>query len=501
MSSQAIGQPPLALWIKLAFGVGAIGEAAYLGIFNTFIGIFYNQGLGLSNSLIGTAILLALIGDAVSDPAVGIVSDRLRSSMGRRHPFLFLAPGPLALSIWCIFNPPGFLTMAEGLATSAGQFQLFFWLAFWTIISRLCLTLYVIPHLALGGELVRGQHERSQLFSINAILGYSAGALFGFIAWSFFLSGETVGADGVAVSNHLKAASYGPLSLFAGAMIFVSVSLCAAGTYARVGFLSRPPTELEKLTLVLFFQKIVETLRNRNYLFLLVGFFFFSISSGLYETFSIFVATYYWELAPTDIRWIGLAAFPGVAIGAMIAPRLNLRFDRRPVLVGAIVGLVIFSQLIIDLRLLGLFPANESELLLPLILANSFCFALVLGVASVTVLSMLGDIVDENELQTGRREEGLFYSARAFFAKMSGSVGHFVAGLMLDWFVIMPFEAVPGQVDEAVIFRLGLAAGPIMAAAAAGSIIFYLRYDLSREKHAQILSRLEERYANGQSID
>lgn len=501
MSTQTLKTPTLPTWIKLAFGVGAIGEAVYLGMFNTFIGIFYNQAVGLSNALIGTAVLVALIGDAISDPAVGIISDRWRSRWGRRHPFLFLAPLPLALALWCIFNPPEALTDSAVLAEQAGQWQLFAWLAFWTTISRLCLTLYVIPHLALGGEIVRDQHERSQLFSINAIIGYSTGALFAFIAWSVFLGGETLGADGVAIPNHLNASSYAPLSFFAGALVFISVSLCAAGTFSRIGFLSRPATELEKLSLLTFFKKIISTLSNRNYMLLLIGFFFFSISSGLYETFSIFIATYFWELGPEDIRWIGLAALPGVATGAMLAPRLMRRFDRRPVLTSAIIGLVVFSQLIIDLRLVGWFPANDSEWLLPLILANSFCFAFFLGVASVAVLSMLADIVDENELTTGHREEGLFYSARAFFAKMSGSVGHFIAGLMLDWFVKMPFEAVPGQVDAEVIFRLGLVAGPIMALAASVSIVFYMQYDLTREKHQQIMRSLAERAESAEKTE
>jgi len=128
----------------------------------------------------------------------------------------------------------------------------FGWLAIWTIVSRLCLTLDTIPHLALGGELVRDQHGRSQLFSINAILGYTTGALFTFIAWPIFLSGETIGADGAVVPNHLKAASYGPLSFLAGAAVFISVSLRAAGTFSRVKFLSHAPANAERLSLLEF---------------------------------------------------------------------------------------------------------------------------------------------------------------------------------------------------------------------------------------------------------
>ena len=120
-------QPSLPLLTKLSFGVGAVGEWVYLGMFSTFIGIFYNQALGLPNTLIGAAILIALIGDAISDPTVGIVSDRWRSSWGRRHPFLFAAPLPLAVSLWCVFNPPEAFTLREGAVFDLSHWPLFIW--------------------------------------------------------------------------------------------------------------------------------------------------------------------------------------------------------------------------------------------------------------------------------------------------------------------------------------------------------------------------------------
>ena len=81
----------LSRWSVAAFGIGAAGEAVYLGLFNTFITIFYNQVIGLSNTLIGTAIMLALVVDAITDPLIGIISDKWKSKHGRRHPFLFAA--------------------------------------------------------------------------------------------------------------------------------------------------------------------------------------------------------------------------------------------------------------------------------------------------------------------------------------------------------------------------------------------------------------------------
>lgn len=482
----------LPLRTKLAFGVGAVGEWVYLGMFNTFIGIFYNQALGMSNTLIGAAVLIALVGDAVSDPTVGVISDRWRSKLGRRHPFLFAAPLPIAISLWLVFNPPDALVARSDTGFELGQWPLFVWLAIWTTLSRFFVTLYNIPHLALGGEMVRSQHERSQLFSINAMFSYASGAIFGFGAWTM-LSGTTVNNEGVEVANHLISESYVSLSLVTCLVIFFCVLLCAAGTFARGRSLSQAPQTQEPFGVLLLFKKIVGTLRNRNYAMLLFGFFFFMISSSLFETLNVFVNTYFWELAADQIRWIGLAGLPGVLLGASVAPYLMRRFDRKPVLVGAIIGLVIFPQLVIDLRLIGVMPDNGSDVLLPLLIINHFFFLSSLGMAGVAVLSMIGDVIDENEVVTGQREEGLFYSARAFFGKLSNSVGHFVAGIMLDSFVGMPVDAIPGQLDAEIVFKLGLAAGPIMALAGAISVIFYSRYRLSQRRHTEIMNTLADR--------
>jgi Na+/melibiose symporter-like transporter len=93
----------------------------------------------------------------------------------------------------------------------------------------------------------------------------------------------------------------------------------------------------------------------------------------------------------------------------------------------------------------------------------------------------------------GRRQEGLIYSARAFFAKAANSVGHFLGGIMLDLFVVFPLSAVPGEVSSDVIWRLGLFGGPIMCIAGVIALPFYARHQLTRARHAEILTALNAR--------
>lgn len=485
---EKLGVLPVAT--KLAFGLGATGEAVYFALFNSFITIYYNQVIGLSNALIGTAIMLALIGDAITDPITGIVSDRWRSNFGRRHPFLVVAPLPLAISIYLIFNPPASLVSGPDGVT---QGLLFAWLAIWTISSRAFLTLYSVPHLALGGELSKDPHQRSELFSANTVFGWVTGAVFAYVAWSFFFAGERVReADGQLVPGHLDAAAYGPLILVSCLVIPITIWACAAGTWKQIPFLSKADPVISRLSPRSFLDEILSTLKNRNYLILLIGYFFFMITSGIYDTLNVFMVTYYWELKPEQIRWIGLIGAPFAMAGALISPLLMRKFDRKPVMLVSISGTVIFAQLPVDLRLLGLMPQNYDPNLLPVLLANAAGFTFTLGMTAVAIMSMIGDIVDENELRTGKRQEGLYYSARTFFAKASSSFGHFVAGVVLDLYVRLPFGAVPGQLDGSVLLRLGIIAGPVMALSAVVSLVVYNKYDLSRDRHQQIMKLLQQ---------
>ena len=472
----------------MAFGIGASGEAIYLALSNAFIVIFYNQIIGLNNALIGLAIMLAMIGDAISDPLVGIVSDRWRSRLGRRHPFLIAAPVPLALALYFTFNPP------QWLLDMSSQIALFIWLSAWTIISRAILTLFNVPHLALGGELSKDQHERSQLFSANTIFGLASGAGFATLAYAFFFPDDVIRAsDGAVVPGQLAAESYGPLILTACALVIITIWTCAAGTAKEIPHLSKAEQQANRLKFVEFLREITSTFKNRSYLVLLVGYFFFMIASGIYDTLNIHIATYFWELKPSEIKLFPMVGlFAGIA-GALLSPILMRLFDRKPVMLVSLGITTICAQLVVTLRLFGLMPENGDPLLLPLLLLNAAGFTFSIGMGSVAIMSMIGDIVDENELLTGERQEGLFFSARAFFAKASNSVGHFFAGLMLEYYVRLPQQAIPGELDADIIMRLGITAGPIMGVAAIFSLLIYNLYNLDRERHQQILRELRER--------
>ncbi len=461
---------PLAIRTKIAFGAGASAEAGIHIAFNTFNFLFYNNVLGLSGTLAGMAVTIALVFDAISDPVVGSISDRWRSKLGRRHPFMYAAALPLALFFVCIYSPPESL---EG-------FSLFLWFTTFTILLRTALTFYHVPHLALGAELTTDYRERSVVMSYNSIFGVVGGASAFFLAWTYFGSLE---------GGTMNQAGYPVMALFVGTLAGLVVLASAVFTRDQIPRLAKPPTDLPRFSLFTLLGEIRDCMRNRNYLVLLVGLFFLSATIGVRETIGSYMNLFFWELEPDQIRFFALAAFPAFVIAFIVTARLHARFDKRETIIASIIGLAFMAAGPITLRLLGLFPENHTPGLFPALcvaVLGTYSFSAVLN---ISVMSALADVTDEHEVATGRRQEGVFYAARTFFGKLTSSLGHLLAGIAIDVIGFSP-GATPGEVDPSVIFRLGLLDGPIAAVPAIISIFFYATYRIDKKTHAETREKL-----------
>ncbi len=152
---------------RVAFGVGATSETLCLYSLSLLGMFYYNQVLGLDVLLAGLVPTIAMFADAISDPLVGSMSDRWCSKRwGRRHPFMFAAPIPVATCFWCVFNPPGSLDGGS----------LFAWFLTWSILLRTFMTVFLVPHLAMGAELAKEYTERTKIVRYNVFLGWMGGA-------------------------------------------------------------------------------------------------------------------------------------------------------------------------------------------------------------------------------------------------------------------------------------------------------------------------------------
>ncbi len=467
MSSQ-----PLALRTKLAFGVGSIAEGAIYIAFNSWNFLFYNHVLGLSGTLCGLAVTISLVIDALADPIVGSLSDRLRSRLGRRHPFLYATALPLAVTFYCLYVPPA----------SLSSLSLFLWFTLFASLHRIALTLYHVPHLALGAELSTDYRERSVVMGHNALFQVVGGAGTAFLGWSHFARVP----GGTAVR-----AGYASVAFGVGLVSMLVILVSAHFTRDQIPRLARP-SHSRRFSLRELLVEIGDCLRNRNYRNLLLGFLLLGAMIGTRETLDAYTGLFFWQLPEQKIRLFGLASPPAYLLSFFLIARLHRRFDKRHTIIGSAALSAFAAFTPITLRLLGLFPANGAPALMKLLLLFTFLFYLGLASLTISVLSALADVADEHELSTGKRQEGIFYAARTLFNKFSSGAGHIIAGLGID-LIQFPQAAKPGQVPDDTLFQLGLLNGPLAALPALLAIVFYGRYHIDRKRHAEIQRALAER--------
>ena len=466
---------------KFYFGAGAGGEAASMWIFNALGMIFYQQILGLPAGLAGTALAIAIFADAITDPLIGAISDRFRSKWGRRHPFLLIAPIPLAMCIFLIFHPPAFVLESHTL--------LFIWLCVFTILQRTFQTFYVVPHLAMGAELSTDYLERTRIMAFNNLFTLYGGTLMHVVAW-FVVFGFIFVDQG----GQLYRPAYTWTALTACFIVLVSIFACAFGTKDQIPLLKRNQIDDDRnVSLGAFYSDIWVVMQNRNYLYLLLGLFFLSLTIGTHETLAIYMGTFFWELTPQQIGFLILNNILGVHVGFFLAARLHHRFDKRWTIALSAIGLSVFWSMTVNLALLGLAPANSSWALVAFIIFFGTFSSFFGAVLNISVMSALADIADEHELKTGLRLEGIFYSARAFFAKAMNAIGHVVAGLALQYYVMLPPNSVPGDVAPDIIFRLGIVDGPFAMIGGIIAGVVYLGYRIDKSVHEQTREALAAR--------
>jgi len=464
----------LSIRTKLFYGVGASAESAIGIAFNSFNFLFYNNVLGLPGTLAGLAVTIAVVFDAVSDPVIGSISDRWRSKLGRRHPFLFVAPVPLGLCFFAIYAPPDFLSHTA----------LFVWFTFFTISLRIALTFYHVPHLALGAELSDDYRERSVIMGYNSILGMVGGATAFFLSWTWLGSAE---------GGTSRAENFMPIGLTIGVFATLIVWMSAWYTRDQIPYLKKIHDDLPSFSVTQLIKEVLQCFQNKNYLWLLLGMLCLAATNGVRETMSAYVNLFFWELEPNQLRYFGLTTPIAFVVAFIATPRLHSRFDKQATMIGSVGVYVLATTLPIVLRILGIFPDNDHPVLFPLLAAFVAIYYGAVAILSITVLSALADVADDHELLTGRRQEGIFYSARTFVSKMTSGLGLLIGGIAID-FINWPTGVTSAEsVDADTLFSLALIDGPIAAIPSLFAIFFYGRYQITKQRHTEIQTLLTAR--------
>ncbi|MFB0971193.1 MAG: MFS transporter, partial [Pseudomonadales bacterium] len=214
-------------------------------------------------------------------------------------------------------------------------------------------------HLALGAELSADFTERTRVMSLNTLMQAMGAYGFGYFAYSYFFKSTPEFENGM-----LNSAAYVDLAITAALLGGAIMLLSTVATMRVIPRLSLAPANLPRFSIKEFFSDCQSALNNRNYLMLLLGYLLLSATLGTRETLGIHVNTYYWELVPSQIRYFTLVGMVAPIIGFLVTAPLHERFEKKPVLIFGLIGLLVCSSSPVTLRIFGLMPENHSDELL-----------------------------------------------------------------------------------------------------------------------------------------
>ena len=465
---------------KLAFGVGQFAEGLKNTAFGLVVLFYYNQVLELPGTLAGLALMIALLFDAVTDPVAGSLSDNWRSRLGRRHPFMYASAVPLALAFTGLLWPPGD-------AESLGNWGLFAWLTAFAILTRGAMTLYHVPHLALGAEMTENYNERNRIVAFRQFFSALGVAAVQVIAFGYFFHEDRGGRT--AVEN------YAPFAATLAVLMVLTIWYSAWGTQKEVPHLSAPARRPRRNMATRLLLDVWAGFSNRSFRWLFVGVLIVFVMAGVNSALDLYMSQYFWELTAFEMMGVGLGGVAGLLLGVFVAvPLLRYANKRFGLLLGTAVW-AICQVLPVALRLVDWLPPNGTAELLLALLLFKFAQGMILQLAFVAFGSMMADVADEHEYESGVRQEGIFFGAVAFSAKATSGFGTLLGGLGLD-FIGWPRGAdvqSAADVPAQTLLDLGLFYGPVVAGFAVISLWCYTHYDLSRSRHAQIVEALTAR--------
>lgn len=479
---------------KFAYGIGQAAEGLKNTALGAFVLFYYNQVLGLPGTLAGLALAIALVCDAFTDPLAGSLSDNLRSRYGRRHPFMYASALPLAVTFYLLFVPPA------GLSDSA----LFIWLTVTVVATRLAMTLYHVPHIALGAELSEDYQERTRIVSFRYVLG-TLGSLAAYaLGFGYFFQDTPAFARG-----QFNVEAYGPYALTLSVLMVVTILWSGVGTHHRIPYLPEVRSSQGRLSfagvIARMFREVLGALKNHSFAWLFTGVLVIYMMVGVDNSLNLYLFEFFWELGSREKMWLLILYLVGIMLGSMLTPFLHRYFDK---VTGILFGVSWWSlcQVVpILLRFHGWFPDNDTDLLAPTLIVIRFFQGVGVAQALVSFNSLIADIADEHELDTRKRQEGIFFAAASFSAKATSGIGTLMAGIALD--IINwprgPHIQTADDVPVQALADLGMLYGPVVAGFAVVSVFCAAQCRMTREKHATIVRQLQEArqiYAGGPAL-
>ncbi|MEJ2748151.1 MAG: MFS transporter [Anaerolineae bacterium] len=457
-TSSSEAQSRLSRTTKLAYGVGDLGPAIVTAINGFFLNAFLLDVAGLRPAAVGVIFLIVKIWDSVNDPLVGSISDRTNTRWGRRRPWLLFGAVPFGLAFllqWLV--PP---------LGAAGKFWYYLIVAF---LLDAGFTAVNVPYTALTAELTKDYDERTVLnsyrFSFSIVGGMVAAFLHGVIVVNF---------DSVLIGYAVSAAIW---TFFIISSNFVTFAFTSESDYSETA--DEGPGFVAGLRIVF---------SNRAFIIVTVIYLMSWLCIQFVQA-NLLLYVRYWIGAEDQFPMMILAVQVSTFLFLLFWAWVSGRIGKKNIYY---VGMTFW--VVVEIALFFVQPGQVTLLFVLAFLAGGG-----VSIGYLVPWSMLPDVIELDELETGQRREGVYYGFFVFLQKLGISIGLAISNFALEATGYINQEVggpIPVQPDG-VKLALRVFVSLVPAVVLLLSFPVVKSFPIDRERHAAIKAELEKRQVAG----
>lgn len=427
--------------VSLPIGVVGVPMAIYLAP-------FYAGELGLSLGMIGTMLMLSRVTDFISDPTIGLLSDRWRPGIGRRRVWLPIGTIVMMTGVYLLFRP----------GDNVGP--VYFFIA--VSITYLGYTTLQLPYNAWGAELSPDYHQRTRI-TTSAKFFDTTGLVISTIIPAYILTRE-----GATNADILKA-----LSLF----FLIALPLCATIAFFKV---PEPKHHVAPKTKVSIGQIAKLLLRNRPFAIVTITLFIATVAEVFRQT-----TTFFFAAQVIGVENVGAVYAYYFASALLMIPAWSYiakRLEKHRALVLALSVVMITN--------IGMFFLKDGQTtaFIALFVLKGTCY----GALALLPGAMIADTVDIDVALTGERQQGLFFAVNGMVQKLGFALGQ---GLPLLILAYIGFDATGNNGPEQLAW-LSFIYSIVPSVIIGLAIVVLLRYTLTEAKHSELQTYLKEKETN-----
>jgi glycoside/pentoside/hexuronide:cation symporter, GPH family len=433
---------------KLIYGLGDWGNTTTSTIFVFFFAFFLTDIAHLDPAYAAVVLLVGGIWDAVNDPIIGVLADRVHTRWGRRRPFFLFGALPLAVLFVFLWWVPPIVTQV-GLAV----YYTVVYLLFDTAYTAVC-----VPYSALTPELTEDYDERTHLSGYRMSVSMAGGLI-------------------AAVSVPLLAGAF--LEKKTGYLVMAVVfGLLAAVPYLMLFFTVKERHLSQQSNNLGIFASFRHTFRNRPFRYAAGIYMFTWMTVNLIASMMQYFLTYWMHMADQLEIVLGVVqAAALICIPLMVW--LSGKAGKQRAFISGIASLAV-----VMLGLAFLSPTQQ-----PLAYVLAVCTGFGIAAAHVIPWSIMPDVIEMDELETGQRREGTFYGFMVFLQKSGTAFTLAFVQWVLHLTGYVPDAVQTPQVLTAIRFIFG--AMPLILLLPA--IYFAWRFPINRGQHLEIRKALAEK--------